>query len=93
MWSPRGDQIFYTSGEQTFVAVDVAAEPEFRAGSPQELFDAEDFVRGRDRDRDWDVSQDGERFVAVLGTTAGAAQEINVVVNWFEELKERVPVE
>ena len=73
------------------VAVDVATEPEFRAGSPQELFDAADFVRGPGRDND--VSPDGERFVAVVGTSSDAEQEMSVVVNWFEELKERVPVE
>ena len=92
VWSPRGDRIFYVSGtRRTLVAVDVATEPEFRAGSPRELFDAEDYVRGIPRD--YDVSQDGERFVLVVGSSSDAEQEMNVVVNWFEELKERVPVE
>ena len=44
----------------------------------------------------WDITPDGERFVMVLPNTgfdAGSrVPQINVVINWFEELKARVPV-
>ena len=91
VWSPQGDQIFYTSEGRTWLAVDVTAEPEFRAGPPRELFEAEDYVRIPGRD--YDVARDGQGFVVVVGTSSDAAQEMHVVVNWFEELKERVPIE
>ena len=47
--------------------------------------------------RDYDITPDGERFVMVFPTGqtdsgGSAAQRINIVLNWFEELKERVPV-
>ena len=44
----------------------------------------------------WDVSPDGERFLMIKtaasddGTPATA--QIHIVLNWIEELKERVPV-
>jgi hypothetical protein len=43
--------------------------------------------------RGYDVSPDGERFVMVNdGEPANASPQMNVVLNWFEELKQRVPV-
>ena len=42
----------------------------------------------------YDVAPDGQRFVMIQegGQDSGAPQQINVVLNWFEELKRRVPV-
>ncbi len=40
----------------------------------------------------YDVTPDGQRFVMVKPSEQqGAATQINVVLNWFEELKQRVP--
>ncbi len=56
---------------------------------PREIFEApySDFIG-----RNYDVTPDGKRFVMVLESGASEFQ-MHVVVNWFEELKERVPVE
>jgi pectate lyase len=45
----------------------------------------------------WDISPDGKRFLMMkeAGSTAsetGGPRKINIVVNWFEELKQRVPM-
>ena len=42
---------------------------------------------------DYDVSPDGQSFLMVKPTEAGEAApaQINVVLNWFEELKRLVP--
>jgi hypothetical protein len=43
---------------------------------------------------DYDVSLDGKRFLMLKPAEAGesgAPTQINVVLNWFEELKRRVP--
>ena len=45
--------------------------------------------------QNYDVSPDGERFLMVKPVTATggvATAQINVVLNWFQELTERVPV-
>ena len=41
----------------------------------------------------YDVSADGQRFLVVKETARTVSNEqINVVLNWLEELKRRVPV-
>jgi hypothetical protein len=42
---------------------------------------------------DYDVSLDGQRFLMVKPSEQAQAgpTQINVVLNWFEELKRRVP--
>ena len=46
--------------------------------------------------RNYDVSVDGQRFLVVSSFSEADADygaiQINVVLNWFEELKERVTV-
>ena len=47
--------------------------------------------------RDYDISPDGERLVMVFladQTEPGEASlpQINMVLNWFQELTERVPI-
>ena len=43
----------------------------------------------------WDIGRDGKRFLMMKEVVSTAAAEnprkINIVVNWFEELKQRVP--
>jgi len=38
----------------------------------------------------WDIGPDGKRFLMVKDTGSSAC-EINVIVTWFEELRQRVP--
>ena len=38
----------------------------------------------------YDVSPDGRRFLMVKDVQAASAMQINVVLNWVEELKRRV---
>jgi hypothetical protein len=37
------------------------------------------------------VAPDGQRFLMLKADEAQATTQINVVLNWFEELKRRVP--
>jgi hypothetical protein len=41
----------------------------------------------------YDVSPDGQRFLMLKSTESdtNAPTQINVVLNWFEELKKKVP--
>jgi hypothetical protein len=48
--------------------------------------------------RSHDVSPDGKRFIGIVNASAsgqagaGSAHQLQVVLNWFEELKTRVVV-
>jgi hypothetical protein len=93
-WSPDGKELFYGAGPGQFVAVSVTTRPTFTFGNPVPLPSL--FVdRGPGYERNNDITLDGKRFLAVAaGQTASgapAAPQIQVVLNWQEELKQRVP--
>jgi len=98
LWSPDDRELFYRSGNEA-MAVPVEAEPTFKHGKATVLFRAAfgaAFAERRGSDSAdytyWDISPDGKRFLMVKDATAEAPRKINVVVNWTEELKQRVPV-
>ena len=78
-------------GLRSMMAVDIATEPTFTAGIPRELF--KNKYAATMPVRDYDITPDGHRFLMVQGAgqSAEAVTQINVVLNWFEELKRLVP--
>ena len=88
VWSPDGRELFYRSGSKMMVAA-VQTEPSFSVVKPRLLFEGSyvfsQFSPGKQY---YDISPDGQQFVMIK--EAGQAQ-INVVLNWFEELKRLVP--
>jgi hypothetical protein len=84
------------------MVVDVEAEPTFRPGNPKVLFRGTYFSSAllNIPMTHWDIHPDGKRFLMIkqLQTTDGESaggipHKITVVLNWFEELKQRVPVD
>jgi hypothetical protein len=81
------------------MAVEVEAAPVFKSGKPKFLFKGICYSASKPVDNTmWDISPDGKRLLMmkpVVSTgatlTAPAPRKINIVVNWFEELKQRVP--
>jgi len=89
LWSPDGTELFYRSGDQVMV-VSVQTEPTFRAGRPEVLFEGS--YRSTQNPAGlqyYDLSPDGERFLMIKKDDDPA--QINVVLNWFEELNRLVP--
>ncbi len=72
------------------MAVPIATQPTFSPGKPAMLFEG-DYLSGPfpATGVTYDVSRDGQRFLMVK--EEASATQINVVVNWFEELKRLVP--
>jgi serine/threonine-protein kinase len=94
LWNRNGRELFYRAGNK-MMAVQVTTEPAFTAGKPLRLFEKE-YAKSEfpATGRAYDVSSDGQRFLMVKETDQNTAPaQINVVLNWFEELKRRVPVE
>ena len=76
------------------MAVPVESGATFTAGRSQMLFEGS-YPTPKSGRQLYDASADGERFLMIKSGTddAGAGQpQINIVLNWFEELKQRVPV-
>ncbi len=89
VWARNGE-IFYRSGNK-MVAVDTTTHPSFSAGKPKVLFESL-YVPSLQTSHNYDVSADGQRFVMIKeNEQATSAVQINVVLNWFEELKQKVP--
>jgi hypothetical protein len=94
VWSRDGRELFFTPPGQ-LLAVSVRTQPSFEAGRPASL-PRRFLVSGTGMPRGYDVTPDG-RFLGVIDSTiaepgSGGAPKIEVVLNWFEELKARVPV-
>jgi hypothetical protein len=92
-WSRDGRELFYRS-ENKMIAVAIATDGGFVAGKPRQLFEGNyvttlaGWVRANH-----DVSRDGQRFLMLkrVDQEREPLTQINVVLNWSEELKRRVP--
>ena len=90
MWNPKGRELFYRSGNK-MIAVEVTTQGAFSAGKPRVLFERA-YVSTPRSLANYDVSPDGQRFLMLKAAEqAQAPTQINVVLNWFEDLKRRVP--
>jgi hypothetical protein len=90
MWTRDGRELVYHKGDSVMaVSLDRAAG---RVGQPQLLF-AGPYPDnpGWTRPRSYDVSRDGERFLMTRLPADRPRPRIAVVLNWFDELRAKVP--
>jgi eukaryotic-like serine/threonine-protein kinase len=86
VWPPRSRELFYRNGD-AMMAVEIATGPTFTVGKPRRLFERP-YERSQAFWPNYGVTADGQRFVMVKRIDQGEAPtQINVVVNWFDELK------
>ena len=73
------------------MVVAYTSNPKFSPEMPKVLFEGDYINVGG---LSYDVSPDGQRFLLLKGSEESTAQtQLNVVTNWFEELKRLVPVD
>lgn len=92
VWNPNGRELFYRIARR-FMVVPVTLEPTFSPGKPAILFEG-DYIASEFplTSPGYDVSRDGQRFLVVKEIEQpSAATQINVVLNWDQELKRLVP--
>jgi Tol biopolymer transport system component len=83
-WSRDGKELFYVSG-QTMVAVSIETGPALRVGTPRTLFGG-NFIWARQRP--FDVSPDGRRFVMIRQNAhLPGYRELRMVVNWQKDIE------
>ena len=85
VWSPNRNELFYRDGDSMMV-VAIETDPVFTSGVPRFLFQWR-FQAGLPYH--YDVTPDGKQFVMITGDQEPLV-ELNVVLNWFEELKAKV---
>jgi eukaryotic-like serine/threonine-protein kinase len=93
-WSPDGNELFYVPRLGGFEAVSVTTQPTFAFGNAMPV--PRPFQPGHPNSRTlYDITPGG-KFVGLISvgrTPSGpfTAPQIQVVLNWFEELRARVP--
>jgi serine/threonine-protein kinase len=93
-WNRNGRELFYRNGDK-MMAVDISTQTGFAAGKPRQLFGGRYLMNAAGYARpNYDVSPDGQRFLMVkpVEQEQAAPTQINVVLNWTEELKRLVPM-
>ena len=74
------------------MVVAIHAEPTFSAGTPRTLFEFKEGPGDAEGFRGFDLAPDGQHFVMIQeGEESAPPTQLRVVVNWFEELKAKVP--
>jgi serine/threonine-protein kinase len=86
VWSPTGSELFYMNGTAMMRVTIEANDSTFRASPPEVLFTGP-FETGSPV---FDIAPDGTYFVMVEADPEAKPTQIHVVLNWLEELKQRV---
>jgi Tol biopolymer transport system component len=95
-WNPRGKELIYVTSAASgqLAIVPVQTSPNVQFGAPTLIPARVTGARVSGMTRAYDVMPDG-RFIGIV--SAGESQdvprnEVRVVLNWLEELKQRLPV-
>ena len=101
LWAPDGRELYYRTGaspeeleqralaqKTRVMAVSIETKAGFKAGRPHMLFEGPYFESGHDIA----ITPDGKGFILIRETDSQTGpKQIEAVVNWSEELKQRVP--
>jgi hypothetical protein len=95
LWSPDGKELFYERAGRLF-SVAIRTQPAFAFGSPVTLPITGFIQDAGTTPRLYDITKDGKQFVMLFrpGQTTRiptSTLQIQVVLNWFEDLKQRIP--
>ena len=90
VWGRDGKQLFYRESGN-IMGVDVTSQPTFTASTPRVIVPAKAMARLLSGMGDaFDVSPDGQRFlIHQQSSEAAQTAQINVILNWSEELRRR----
>jgi hypothetical protein len=97
-WGATTSELFYIPTATRLSVVSVQTKPTLRFGKPVNLPMPATLDRFSPNIRDYDVTPDGLSFLSSVPVGEGGASgtnpatQIRVIVNWFRELQERVPV-
>ena len=92
-WARNGQELFFLDINNAVISVPIHTASTFSADLPTKLFDWP-YVRSAGY-RTYDVSPDGQRFLMIKDNAVGDQRpgpaSVVVVLNWQEDLKQRVP--
>ena len=87
-WARNGHELFYRNGNK-MMAVEIETLTAFVHHAPRVLFEGNYLSLPA---ADYDVAPDDQRFLMIQSVEPEQPPtQINLILNWFEELKQRVP--
>ena len=89
VWSTDGRELFYRADDK-MMAVDVMLSTSIAFGKPRVLFEGS-YIFGPTESQGFDVSRDGRRFLMLKPERRFEPIPLNVIVNWFDDVRRRVP--
>ena len=100
-WAQTGELFYRRPRDWAMMVVEVSTEPVLAVRPSEELFAGLAEGDGHGSSARYTVTADGQRFLMSASLLAssdarsglGASPKVVVVLNWVEELKERVPVQ
>jgi Tol biopolymer transport system component len=97
IWARNGE-LFYRIGgnREKLMVVEIQTQPTLILGKPRLLSEGNYVTNAPSFSPNYAVSGDGQRFLMLKANdqqAGGAPKQINIVQNWFEELKQKVPVQ
>jgi len=99
-WHPRTGELFFmkpptADAPGRLMAVDVRTNPGLKVGRPRVLFEFRSIINfGCSPARCYDIAPDGAHFIATrsrVPQSHAPVTQVQLVQNWLEELKARVP--
>jgi Tol biopolymer transport system component len=91
VWSRNGWELFYRNGDK-MMATAIETKSGFVAGKPKLLFEGHYETSMYAFEPNYDVGPDGQRFLMIKGSEQeSAATQLNVVLNWSDELRRLAP--
>jgi serine/threonine-protein kinase len=94
VWAPDESTLYYRGADGNMMAVPVTLKPTFTSGRPRILFRFAGLYRMSGTATAYDIHPDGKRFIMVSerkDSDATPRQRVNIVLNWFEELRRLAP--
>jgi serine/threonine-protein kinase len=91
LWARNGRELFYVAPGGMLMSVSIQPGPTFSFGNALSVVDVSEYYLPA-AGRSFDISPDGRRFLMIKDVEQQSGAQINVVLNWFEELQRLVPI-
>jgi dipeptidyl aminopeptidase/acylaminoacyl peptidase len=90
-WPRHSQELFYREGKK-MMAVKIQTSPSFKLGIPHPLFEGDYETSASIHSAMYDVTPDGQKFLMIKNDEAeNSTRKLRIVLNWFDELKGKVP--
>jgi serine/threonine protein kinase/Tol biopolymer transport system component len=96
VWAPNGETLYYRAASGFIMAVPVTLSATLAVGRPEPVFRFAGTYRMSNTATAYDIHPDGKRFIMVSESddqgAASPPHQVQVVINWLEELPRLVPM-